>query len=152
MFWKSLGVEVAQPLWAVIPVVNHWLWMFFPYIQSGFPLLHIVTITVCSFAMNIWESSVLSSLQPSFRQLDTTVSRCSSCWESPDLSVSPPISSCAAAPSQLSGLGWTHLRMSISCLYRGAKLSTVGQHTTVRMESQFPSASGCALADTARGQ
>lgn len=145
MFWKSSGVEIAQPLWTIMPVVNHWLWMLFPYIhiQSGFLLLQIVTIAFCSFAMNNWESSVLSSLQPSFRQLDTTVSRCSSHLvdaESPDLSASPPISSCAAAPSQLSGLGWTHLRMSMSCLYQGAKLSAVAQHTTVRKESPFPSA------------
>lgn len=53
------------------------------------------------------------------------------------------LSSCfimCCSSSQLSGLGWTHLKTSMSFLYQGAKLSTVPQHMTVRKESPFPSA------------
>lgn len=57
MFWKPLGMGIAQHLWATMPVVKHWLWFFFSYIQSGYPLLQIVTINSCHFAMNIWVKS-----------------------------------------------------------------------------------------------
>lgn len=84
MFWKSSGMEIAQPLWAIMPVLNHW--MFFSlysvrislaadcnYCRLFFCYEHLRRVQFCLLCnppLGSW----------------TTVSRCSSCWEISDLS------------------------------------------------------------------
>lgn len=85
--------------------------IFFPYIQSSFHLLHIVTIVSCPLSTNTWEkpASPPSATLLSALQLDTTVnppfSPCSLSWANLSLLAS----CCRLVHCIASVLGWTHV-------------------------------------------
>lgn len=65
---------------------------FFLIFSQDFPCCRLWRLPSVLLLWTSEKGTVLSSLQPSFRQLDTRVSRYSSCWENPNVLTSPPIS------------------------------------------------------------
>lgn len=142
MFWKSSGMEIVQTLWAITPVVNHWLWIFFLRFSQDFPCRRLWLLPPVHFLWTSEKSPASPPPQYTFSQLDTTA--CFSGWAN----LSSYLIMCSS-PQQT---WWPWLNsFELVCVILVPKDQKETQYSSkqeTEWDNHFPQPAGYALADT----